>query len=650
MRRWVAVMLSVLVLSGSPFSAERVDARNSANAPASMLRYPLIHLDDSVGVDTLVTLTNTGFEPVRVRCFYEDATPRCDGEGVCVPDGMACEGTCQQHFETIEFFVSLTPRQPTGWQVSAGRSEFPVGDGEGPGGSSNLGSRVPPLGRGPFIGALMCYTIGPDQDPIAADVLIGSALVETERDDAAADIAAYDAFGLGSTESGPDADLGLLLGGQDAELAGCPGATSLPFFFDFATLESPAGETSVTTDLVISPCSVDLQGEGTGSASVVQFLIYNEFGQRFSTSRTVDGHFFQPLHTFDTAIPQRSIFAVTTAGTLTGHLTVQHIGGGATTLALERHESMEGSVSTAVYAPSIGRSPLESDLVVLPAAVCLGDCNGDGRVAVNELVTGVGIALQTKPIDVCSSFDRDHNGAVAVPELISGVRNALDGCPSVPQVATVENVAGTVLPNPSDGPEIAYFGTVTANGFVQESIGVDEVGRPIFEQPFGQGFSIVIEVRPGLSGRIGTSAFSEVGALPGLQVILSRSIGDGSVAVCDVGSPREASGGVPAKVPFSFDDTQDLRDAVNDLGCRFDNGNGEPMARGRGFNCTRSDTPGRTDAVSSVGSDIRQFCLPVARGWSFPTGDTVVAARGQDDGGNAGAADEIVVRVVDRGR
>jgi hypothetical protein len=60
---------------------------------------------------------------------------------------------------------------------------------------------------------------------------------------------------------------------------------------------------------------------------------------------------------------------------------------------------------------------------------CPGDCNGDGQVMINELVTGVSIALDQGSIDACPACDRDGNGMVAVNELIAAVSNALGGCP-----------------------------------------------------------------------------------------------------------------------------------------------------------------------------------------------------------------------------
>lgn len=61
-------------------------------------------------------------------------------------------------------------------------------------------------------------------------------------------------------------------------------------------------------------------------------------------------------------------------------------------------------------------------------AACLGDCGGDGAVAVSDLVRGVAIALNQQPLVACPSFDGNHDGRVSVNELVTAVGNALNGC------------------------------------------------------------------------------------------------------------------------------------------------------------------------------------------------------------------------------
>lgn len=64
------------------------------------------------------------------------------------------------------------------------------------------------------------------------------------------------------------------------------------------------------------------------------------------------------------------------------------------------------------------------------SAACTGDCDGDGTVAINELVAAVGVALGRSTIDACAAADLDGDGSVAINELIAAVRNALQGCPA----------------------------------------------------------------------------------------------------------------------------------------------------------------------------------------------------------------------------
>ena len=71
-------------------------------------------------------------------------------------------------------------------------------------------------------------------------------------------------------------------------------------------------------------------------------------------------------------------------------------------------------------------------------AQCVGDCNGDARVAIAELVRGVNILLGRTPVDACVAFDANESNSVAVNELVTAVRNALDGCPAPDVVLQVE--------------------------------------------------------------------------------------------------------------------------------------------------------------------------------------------------------------------
>lgn len=66
------------------------------------------------------------------------------------------------------------------------------------------------------------------------------------------------------------------------------------------------------------------------------------------------------------------------------------------------------------------------------ATPCVGDCNGNGVVTIDELIVGVNISLGIAAVAACPAFDPDHDGRVAVNELIAGVNNSLYGCGVTP--------------------------------------------------------------------------------------------------------------------------------------------------------------------------------------------------------------------------
>jgi hypothetical protein len=64
-----------------------------------------------------------------------------------------------------------------------------------------------------------------------------------------------------------------------------------------------------------------------------------------------------------------------------------------------------------------------------PAPACRGDCNGDGAVTVDEMITGVAIALGEADLGACRVLDADGDGAVTIDELVAAATNLLDDCP-----------------------------------------------------------------------------------------------------------------------------------------------------------------------------------------------------------------------------
>jgi cysteine-rich repeat protein len=59
------------------------------------------------------------------------------------------------------------------------------------------------------------------------------------------------------------------------------------------------------------------------------------------------------------------------------------------------------------------------------AQPCVGDCDGDGTVAINEVITCVNIGLELLPLANCTACDGNGDGAVAINEIITSVNIGL---------------------------------------------------------------------------------------------------------------------------------------------------------------------------------------------------------------------------------
>jgi hypothetical protein len=220
-------------------------------------------------------------------------------------------------------------------------------DRQGSDGSSNAGSRIPPVAEDPFVGLLKCIVVDDAGVPVDRNVVKGeatliapgSATIAGDPDDitlALLDEAKYNAVGIQAIDGAVNDDKELVLGGPEAEAEynGCPNVIILNHFFDL--VQDPATDALIGTQLVLAPCTEDFLRQLPGSA-VVQFLVYNEFEQRFSTSTTVECLELTELSLIDTTQPERSIFSAGVAGTVSGQTRMTPIGDGLFALALENH-------------------------------------------------------------------------------------------------------------------------------------------------------------------------------------------------------------------------------------------------------------------------------------------------------------------------
>ena len=66
--------------------------------------------------------------------------------------------------------------------------------------------------------------------------------------------------------------------------------------------------------------------------------------------------------------------------------------------------------------------------LTIAAALCAGDCNADGHVAIDELIMGVRMALGDATLTACPAMDGNRTGSIQVDDLVTAVTAGLRGC------------------------------------------------------------------------------------------------------------------------------------------------------------------------------------------------------------------------------
>jgi hypothetical protein len=283
------------------------------------------------------------------HCFYVNANSHCANTGdVCIT-ASDCPSNggfapCVAGWIEINFDVILTPNQPLAWSAlrglsggASGSAGIANGNVPCPGRlgskcSGNEGTRVPPVSESRFfIGELKCVQVDPITrfpDACAAvdceNDLAGSATVFEVVSDIA-DGKSYNAVGI-RTAGDNDGDRVLDIGGPDAEYEPCHEVLILNHFFDNA-VDPISGTWRSSTELTLVPCTQDFLTQAI-DAVTAQFLVYNEFEQRFSTSRQVRCLLDSRLSLLDTSQPDRSVFNISVAGTIAGQTRIRGVGGG----------------------------------------------------------------------------------------------------------------------------------------------------------------------------------------------------------------------------------------------------------------------------------------------------------------------------------
>ena len=371
------------------------------------------------GVDTLVQLTNTSEFLTKVHCFYTNTNSHCSNspETICTDADFrsVCPagGLCVQGWQETDFRLTLTKRQPISWSVNQGLSSLPLATTPGQGNPPqfNDGS-IPPVLEVPFTGELICIQVDVTTElPTDRNDLKGEASIVKSVGEASAsriDDAKYNAIGIKAIEGrqdgnpavlnigGPEAEYGTINENVDPPFTGCPNVLTVNHFFDGANVVTHDGElgSPVHTDLTIVPCQRDyLTQTGNAPGATIQFLIYNEFEQRFSTSTRLDCYKETPLSDIDTRPGPEgnpfSIFNVGVQGTLTGMSRLRSVAGpnvdgydGRTILALVGENWGAGTCGAAPGTQG-GLKPLEPSI-----QLCTTDADCDeGETCLNPFVS-----------------------------------------------------------------------------------------------------------------------------------------------------------------------------------------------------------------------------------------------------------------------
>lgn len=362
LRRMILFGVAGMMITVGMGAVARADV--ASDAPGAILIFPKIVVDTSgilgPATDTQVQITNTSNRPISARCFVVDATSHCSNAPTtpCTVEAVAAGaaagaggcplgGVCQASWRENDFQMTLTKRQPIAFRASQGLPTFPC-DGLTAfcaNGQTNNGSSIPPVQEDPFVGEIKCvetnanFVPDPGIDPLnnftgdlKGEAVIISATPETApTNTSTVDARAYNGVGIQSKPFN-NGDEVLQLGGDPsvAEYNGCPNILILDHFFDGAKVVTHGGNSSatVTTDLTLVPCGEDFATQ-TMKTITVQFLVFNEFEQRFSTSTPITCFREVQLSNLDTRPSSlddsASIFSFSVQGTLSGQTRIRSV-------------------------------------------------------------------------------------------------------------------------------------------------------------------------------------------------------------------------------------------------------------------------------------------------------------------------------------
>ena len=281
------------VAVGCVFMLGQAHADVTTERGASVLVFPKVLFDSGNTaalqargpVDTIIQISNTSNSVAFARCLYVNATPLDPSR----PPSSTNPAQCQE----TDFDIFLTKQQPTHWLVSTGRSIDSSDNKPCAAGCNGAGfdpGLIPPVSD-PFAGELKCIEVDLSGAPISGNHLKGEATIVSKL---TGDASKYNAIGILGLSDPNNSDDALCLGGgvsdacpTGAEYNACPESLLLNHFAENATdpvpLELGNPTLHVLTELTLVPCTENFETQIPAVLNV-QFTIFNEFEDQFSTS------------------------------------------------------------------------------------------------------------------------------------------------------------------------------------------------------------------------------------------------------------------------------------------------------------------------------------------------------------------------------
>lgn len=348
------VLTGIAGLAATVGIAPAARAAISSDQPGGIIVFPKVVVDTDgslhggVKVDTEIQMVNTSNSVIGAKCYLVNATSYCENEDTkaCLTNSDCSAGDrCKARWDAHDFYMLLTKRQPVSWKASEGLSKFPCDPNCGLGaGQTNVGSRVPPTSA-QFFGEIKCIEVDPADlttptmgfNPAnnGAGDLIGAATIVSSLAPAA-DARKYNGITFPILHD-PKGDDELTLGpGSAGEYSGCPTVLTMDHLFDDANVQthkiggSSTVAGTVRSDLTVVPCTQNyLLGADALSSITLQFLVFNEFEQRFSTSTGFNCWREVGLSDIDSRPgpfgDAQSIFNVAVQGTISGQTRIRPV-------------------------------------------------------------------------------------------------------------------------------------------------------------------------------------------------------------------------------------------------------------------------------------------------------------------------------------